>query len=739
MGPGAFVIATMGIVSASQGDDRITGEWIGVMHRYPALVGVHLSVSVTTNGGLQGRLVYADFQTGEPTGDPAVLRATYDDVAQWVSLDAPNRPPASRSQRRRRTVPSRTEPFELAFVEEQQQLAGLVPMRRGDSSPYVVFVRPKAVNRTFKSLQKALAAQNRPTGGAGGPLRRGQIRGWAQVVVDDIATLDARNTDSGQLADITRNLFADEHFGAAFGKRYDDLGAGARAGLRARMRRIGRSATEPVDVVAGTTERGFMSQRGTFNALDMTMSVLGMRTLSAWQHEALTSLEQAAPTEVIGQAKALRRAAERLFRFRLPSDQARFERAILDIQERQSGPALAAAVDRLIEAATEAPGVVSLEAAIRRASSDRSASEVVRLAGLVSAERWQVAQARLTEARNERMPMLIEALENDLPVATDHVEEVARAVDDLRRRYAGVMHLDAVSTRDRQAVGIWEKALARDEARIRQRMEEATTPPSVDAVVASVLMDEPSEVADRIRGAATDRKQAIAFAVAEARRRRDLGPFDGPGAAYLNAVYRGDQARIRELDLDFAEPYRKWGEGVSDGGYADLMALLSMGTLKAENLKSGFRALGDAIGLSLPVMSTFVLNYEHLYPECMADEPVRFKVTTITELVRKNIHGTEVSRTFAGERIEHFNVQPRHARYFEAMSRDLSGPIMVDALFGKRGATTVADVLESTRRGMRTHACDSEVMQQFERNLTRTFDEFLAKMARIDRTLLGGP
>ncbi len=287
-------------------------------------------------------------------------------------------------------------------------------------------------------------------------------------------------------------------------------------------------------------------------------------------------------------------------------------------------------------------------------------------------------------------------------------------------------------------------AFAKGRAEIESQIKATRTNGEVDRVVARYASGLDSRYASDVgwleQGAEQQRRslerQAFLVRVGE-------GPFgpDYPGAVYLNAIWRGDAARIAEEDRRFAEPFVANMRTLADTGVNHVMALFSGGMVSAEGLDEYMMATAEAASLALPLAGFFLVSYEKLYPGCMDANPARFEYTVEWETVVKNGYGAELYSYPSGSSTTYFNINRRHADAFRLLGGDGAGDpasaqFLEMFLPSNSGALKLSDVLRGMKRAMQELPCDGPEMRRIEKRLLTMVFERKAKEREIGRKLL---
>jgi hypothetical protein len=231
------------------------------------------------------------------------------------------------------------------------------------------------------------------------------------------------------------------------------------------------------------------------------------------------------------------------------------------------------------------------------------------------------------------------------------------------------------------------------------------------------------------RALESQRDARLATLDREARAARvGAGPFgpDYPGAAYLNALYRNDRARLVQEDRAVSEPLADTvTQMMRATGMDALTSALSGGALPPGALTQLMTNEMRTYSVAEPLAGFFIVAYERVYPQCMDPDPVIFEETITWDTVVTNGFGTEIAR-YPHVETNYYTINKRHAAAFEQLGTG-TDPDQIDfttALFGAflpQGLTeplhAVSDSLRGLRLAMTENACDSELIRTLERNM----------------------
>ncbi|WP_411725420.1 hypothetical protein [Methyloglobulus sp.] len=132
--------------------------------------------------------------------------------------------------------------------------------------------------------------------------------------------------------------------------------------------------------------------------------------------------------------------------------------------------------------------------------------------------------------------------------------------------------------------------------------------------------------------------------------------------------------------------------------------------------------------------SFYIVNYEHIYPECMDASPLKYTQTTFYQTVIKNMLGIELYRSPGVTSTEYFRVNTRLEDVFDNIgSTDSSESAFVDKIFGDPNAVKLLDILADIRQAMRNNKCNSKVMRQFESNMLAKYGDSRKKISATNR------
>ncbi len=206
------------------------------------------------------------------------------------------------------------------------------------------------------------------------------------------------------------------------------------------------------------------------------------------------------------------------------------------------------------------------------------------------------------------------------------------------------------------------------------------------------------------------------------------GPFRGTGASYLNALYLDDRETLTEYDRMFSAAFTE-AIGMYEGSAMDALGRVFFGSAGSNRLGQNMQAMAANLSMVTSVVGVYVLYYEHVYPDCMDDQPLVYKHTREYEWVTTNSMGTVLSRSPGWSETDTFNINRRFKYAWEHMDDiEKSNAVLSDLFFGKRGAIRLSDAMTGMSRSMRQFSCDSKEMQQLESNMLSYFRSCVDKM-----------
>jgi len=220
------------------------------------------------------------------------------------------------------------------------------------------------------------------------------------------------------------------------------------------------------------------------------------------------------------------------------------------------------------------------------------------------------------------------------------------------------------------------------------------------------------------------------------------GPFgpEHPGAIYLNALWRNDQALIEKLDQRYREPFLTqlgWMEQID---YTpDLAAMFTGEPGAADRQRRLRRALLQEASLANVLLVAFAFGYEEVYPACMDAEPVEFRIHVQRERIVRNLMGHyQGSRPDGVTTITH-RVNQRHApAVADLRIADPNDTVLGETLFGRIDQnTSFVHVGAGLARAMRDHACDSDVIRRIETGLLARWEIHAERKRAIQQRFLG--
>jgi hypothetical protein len=174
----------------------------------------------------------------------------------------------------------------------------------------------------------------------------------------------------------------------------------------------------------------------------------------------------------------------------------------------------------------------------------------------------------------------------------------------------------------------------------------------------------------------------------------DAGSLAGPApfsqfsmGEYLDAIYNGDIARVRQLDDAYlGQQIRQLQEGMSSLGPLGKMMTGAMQLNSATLVNPAIRAYGS--------------SYDYIYGKCLREDSVSVVTTRTNVDTGETIEGETfpMNREFA---------QPFMDIYSEPSAGDLAEPL--------------ANIVKGVHQVMRTYACNDPVIKRFERRLLEMY------------------
>jgi len=749
----------------------MAGTWVGTLETYPNFLRMTLDLPAAADAStpVQGtlRIDGGLGPQGAPKGQMPVT-ARVDAGARTLTL----------------TIGAEGRSMRLPVGElygyldtRSETVAGVVGNAFADSSPFFVLARERAAeDRIFKPIDAGMNQQQQRAGpfgalGQRSGTDRADLERWAHRVVDEYPDVDPARVSPDDLFAMARNLFADEHFQAHFKTTFDRMGGGDRlrivTGIRAVPFGQGNTPDAKTDNVLKTVERPFVQMVGTGTASDMTLSVIAMRYMAAWRQGAIAELGQGGETlDAFRAASGVDTAAVKLAPYVWPSERTALATATTASLDRASRAPLVAEVDKLLASATGIEGARALDAALKISpgSKPKSAIElaprtpprqpsyaqpgapggaqakagVVGLAELAkwAPATWTTQKSRLNAGLDDVLAKQVAdarvtlGLDSGSAAAANPTERLQKS----RAWYQS--HRDLVvpfASRGAVAKLVTDLAAQReaDFAAVMPQMSAHLAALTTAAEVQSYGRDLVTDLDhggsgswqrfDQQRSArlvALDRAAAVA--------RIGAGPFgpEHPGAAYLNALYRNDTARLAQEDRDFAQ--RLGGQMtkmLQQTGMDALTSFFSGGAIPQGGLGQLMQASVNQYTIAEPVAGFFIVAYERVYPKCMDKDPVHFVETITWETVVTNGLGTHV---YPHEEVNYYNVNHRHAAAFQKVGTppDQDRADFTAKLFAPflpkdvaEPLQTASDAVRGMGMAMTENACDSPVMKTIERNL----------------------
>jgi hypothetical protein len=151
------------------------------------------------------------------------------------------------------------------------------------------------------------------------------------------------------------------------------------------------------------------------------------------------------------------------------------------------------------------------------------------------------------------------------------------------------------------------------------------------------------------------------------------------------------------------------------------------------------RALTEEASLANVLLVLFAFDYEEVYPACMDENPVEFRIHVQRERIVRNVMG-HYQRTLPDgvDTIVH-HVNQRHApAVTDLRIADPNDTVLNEVLFGRVDRdTSYVHVGTGLAQAMRDHACDSDVITRIETGLLARWESYAARKREITQRILG--
>jgi hypothetical protein len=459
---------------------------------------------------------------------------------------------------------------------------------------------------------------------------------------------------------------------------------------------------------------------GDFGAPDITVSIYWQRILRSWIDTMQASVATM-PAEVnsFSNLSAAESAADTKLPFLWPSEKNRFHTALTDARTRLAGPVLTLRADRLIATASGNAGAREL-VGWRTQEKD--------ILQYVSTTEQDKLQQRIDTQLDKILGQLVAANIRSLATIGHGLDAVLAGnkwYREVERSYDFALTRPPIQAALLQFQQVRVKNLIEAKPSIIAQLDGAKQESQVQSILGNYLIcpgDDASETGVAIRQHAKQRLGAVAAA------RVGDGPFgpDYPGAAYLNALYRNDTARLVQEDRAVSEPLaRSMAQMLRATGMDALTSFFSGGAVPKGGLTQLMNDQMRSFSIAVPLTGFFIVAYERVYPKCMDANPVVFEQTTAWDTVVTNGFGNVIAR-YPHSETNYYNVNKRHADAFRKVGPG-TNPDQLDfttQLFGpllSKDVTvplhTVTDTLRGLRIAMTQNACDSPLIKTLEKNL----------------------
>lgn len=287
--------------AASPSDEMdFTGEWRGIYHLYPHPLGMTLSIWRSYENNEQrfeGRLQLHPLETprrGRTSQPPGTYEVSvgYDPGSQSLMVKlGPWLGPSPRQARLADMI--------AVYSRSDDTIAGIFEKWPTDSSPFFTLKRPGSAASLIEAAIKTwhVKRSSWPIG-IGGPSKE-QVDAWADRFVQEYPGRRPNSIPMWALYTDARKLFKDSHFVRYFLKPYDELGRMERMAVQKKLR---KPDPQEGDYARNSfAEYGFEPSTGTFRIVDITISVLAMRSIDHWYEEMRYRLENLEPSSSAAQ------------------------------------------------------------------------------------------------------------------------------------------------------------------------------------------------------------------------------------------------------------------------------------------------------------------------------------------------------------------------------------------------------------------------------------------------------
>ena len=753
----------------------LNGTWKGVYFIYPNLMGLELQISSEPNGAVSGVLKYYPAVKlrsafGQPKAGSYHISGQFNEPSRsflltpgdWIEKppmagglapltgvlgvktkrlaglfefkNAPNPmffilAPGSDGDRLIAEIshsaypaPLARERWQQSTPQERVRFALQRQLQQLKTMPHPYGRRGDQLKLLEEKLEQRLAAL--PGGGADSEARPkvweapsvDKLRDWASRLKQEMPGLNLRSTVMEKLYIPARNLFEDNYFKEHFGLTYEEMDASQRKAVASSFMQHARDLND-YEFLAYPFQNVFFEP-------DITVSIHWQRTFRSWMNAMQASLTTLpAETQSFSNLSAAESTADAELSFLWPSEKTKFHTTLAEVRTRLAGSVVTLRADRLIATASGKAGAREL------AGWQTQEKDILQY--LSTAERDNFQQ-RIDTRLDKILEELVAA--NVRSLATlGHGLDALRAGNDwyreVKRSYDFALTRPPIQEALRQFYQVRAKNLIEAKPSIIAQIDEAEQETQVQSLLEfclAYLGDADSETGVAIRQHAKQRLAFIQHAAAVAR--VGTGPFglDYPGAAYLNALYRNDTARLAQEDRAVAEPLAFAMTQMLHATHMDALASLFSGGVLP---RGGFTQLMTdqmrRFSIAEPLTGFFIVAYERVYPKCMDADPVVFKETTTWDTVVTNGFGAEIA-SYPNSETNYYRVNKRFADAFRKVGPG-TNPDQIDfttQLFGpllSKDVTeplhTVTETVRGLRMAMTQNACDSPLIKTLEKNM----------------------
>ncbi|MEM9157895.1 MAG: ankyrin repeat domain-containing protein [Verrucomicrobiota bacterium] len=564
--------------------------------------------------------------------------------------------------------------------------------------------------------------------------------GCPQNILDWTAEMEANGASQNQFSGLTQlaNLFRPESFVPHFGKPFGEFSKQEAFKVARDMQLYCLKPNSPLYTSPIATSIGnAFSEHGAFARFDAASAALALETLAAWQTEISDRIDKSSTLQ-IADAFEIQRA--------------NLAKNLWPVENESGREFIAQSISRKAsESILQTTEQISLR--IQR----RDTSSLNELRALTSSELFsKLTPEQSTSTRQSLWLKIDPALDTYFASQLSELrkQDASALLQNGKRWYQSVAQaLRAISKRPPYTTFIKQFAENREKAfsELKEELIARLNKVEERSIASNFGYAYAIDIDASFSPTWRELKQARLARVDEIDEKAFLarlgdGPFGPkyPGAVYLNALYRGDLARLKSEDKRLQDPLIAYMRPLLDSGIMDAFGLLaSGGILQGNQLSKQMLESARQQNILDPLLAYFVVHYRSAYPNCRDARPATIKRTRTWEDVTRWSDGSE-TRSPGGSSVDFIEVNQRHKAAWLSFEGDASSPESLEFFnwFGRalspNGSDYDVSVLSQALRGLKQamgeYPCDHDVIKTLESNTLAIYEGRQPERAQYVRT-----